>query len=355
MTKAKKRFLVVLTLGFAILFILSQFVRIPYILKQASFQVELLWGRIPIDEAIQTHSFTPSQLKNLERLPNIKSFGKAFGLKATDNYSRINPTFHRTIWNVSACDPLAFKPRRWWFPIVGNVPYLGFFEKEAADSEINALSVEGLDTYLSTAGAYSTLGWFEDPILPSMLDWSEYSFSNTILHELAHATVWLPGSVQFNESFANFIGDTASMQYMEETYGADSPKVLMLKQRISDRKKFRMILVQLYADLNAVYTDETRTNGEKKEQKAFLFDQLPTRVKEAGLFNEEIYLKQVQKGTWNNARMMQFRTYNRSREWFQTLYARENRDLSAFIRRLEDIVSNASDPYDALETAINQP
>lgn len=352
MTKAKKRILMILILGFVSLMIVSQFVRIPYVLKQASFQAELLWGRVSIDEAIEQHAFTEPQLENLKRIPNIKRFGNEFGLKATENYSRINPTFHRTIWNVSACDPVAFKPRKWWFPIVGNVPYLGFFEKEAADKEIKQLSQEGLDTYLRTAGAYSTLGWFEDPILPSMLNWSEYAFANTILHELAHATVWLPGSVQFNESFANFVGDTASMKYMEETYGVDSSEVQLLKQRIADRKQFRLILVQLYADLDAVYSDASLATLEKKQAKKRLFAELPQRVTSAGLFHQDSYLKRVEQGTWNNARMMQFRTYNRSREWFQALYEDENQDIAAFILRLEDIVSNGDDPYKALEHAI---
>ena len=352
MTKVKKTFLIILVLLVGLFLVLSQFMRIPYVLKQASFQAELLWGRIPIEEAMQHHQFTETQLENLHRLPKIKAFGKKFGLRATENYSTINPTFTRTIWNVSACDPLAFEPQRWWFPIVGRVPYLGFFEKDAAQKEIEALSNQGFDTYLRTAGAYSTLGWFEDPLLPNMLNWNEYAFANTVLHELAHATVWLPGSVQFNESFANFVGDTASMKYMVDTYGEDSDEVRKLRHRLSDRKKFRRILVRLYADLNEVFQNPSYTDDEKWREKRRLYAELEQRVRHAELFNEAGYLKRVQTDEWNNARMMQFRTYNRSREWFQKLYDHENKDMDAFIRHLERIVSDGENPYKALESAI---
>ena len=106
-----------------------------------------------------------------------------------------------TIYNVTGSAPLAFEPVVFWFPVVGSFPYLGFFDRDQARAHASGLRRQGKDVWVRTAGAYSTLGWFEDPILPHMLDWDEYSLAGTLLHELAHATLWVPGSVQFNESF----------------------------------------------------------------------------------------------------------------------------------------------------------
>ena len=88
---------------------------------------------------------------------------------------------------------------------MGRVPYLGFFRRKDAEPWIRRLENQGYETYIRTAGAYSTLGWFEDPVLPGMLKWSDYRLADTVLHELAHATVWIKGSVKFNESFASFV------------------------------------------------------------------------------------------------------------------------------------------------------
>lgn len=332
-------------------YILLPFTGLQYVLPQAVHQMTLLAGRVPVEEAIAQGRYTEKEIEALRRVPTIKAFGGEQGLASSENYDTINPDFHQIIWNVSACKPLQFKARKWWFPIVGSVPYLGFFDKAPADAEAVRLKQRGYDVYQRTAGAYSTLGWFKDPLLPKMLKWSEYSLANTLLHELAHATLWIPGSVQFNESFANFVGDVASMRYLESRYGPESKTVGQVIRRIEDKKTFRGILRQVYEELDQVYKNSERSNDEKLALKAAIFASIPLRVSNAPFHDPHRYQRAVRTGTWNNARMMQFRTYNRSTEWFQSIFDQEGGDFPKFFERIKNITHNKEDPFAALAEA----
>ena len=327
---------------------------VGYVFRSAVYQLELLAGRVPIEEAIATHDYTHEQRIALESIGVIKSFGQSIGLKNTESYGTINPDWDRTIYNLSACDATAFRPATWWFPVVGTVPYLGFFDQTSAVTRGRELKGRGLDVYIRTAGAYSTLGWFRDPVLPGMLDWSEYQLSNTILHELAHSTLWIPGSVQFNESFANFVGDVASMQYMVHTYGEDGQPVQDTRHLLEDRVRWRSVLQNLYTELEGVYSEEGLSRADKVNRKHAIFAALPTRVAGMPFHRVDLYVASARRGPWNNARLMQFRTYNRSRDWFQLLLDEQQGDLVAFIHRLDEVTRGAEDPYAALALAVGE-
>ena len=314
-------------------------------------QAELLWGRVPLEEAIASGVYSEAEVERLRLVPEVKAFGARIGLSATDNYDAINPTWKRTIYNVSAADPLALRNERWWFPIVGSVPYLGFFDEPSAEAFADTLRTEGKDVYVRTAGAYSTLGWFRDPVMPAMLRWPEYIFANTVLHELAHATVWVPGSVQFNESFANFVGDVAGRRYMIERYGVDSEEVAAMERRIADDTRWRRLMHGVYKDLESLYADDALTDEAKLARKAEIFASLESRVDEAGFAEPERWKASLRRRTWNNATMMQFRVYNRSREWFRAVYEQQGEDLLAFMHAIPEITAGAEDPYEALREA----
>jgi predicted aminopeptidase len=349
MKRHKKTLMIVGSLLMLVLWTADWFLPLSYVAKQALFQGELLWGRVPIETIIEHGDLTDNQRKRLRDVRPIKEFGQKLGLASSENYDTISPNFTRTIWNVSACEPLSFSAKKWWFPIVGSVPYLGFFKKEEARAAIQTLKTQGYDTTLRTAGAYSTLGWFQDPVLPSMLDWSEYRLANTLLHELAHATIWYPGSVQFNESFANFIGDEASMRYMLDRYGENSPQLRRLLNGLKDQARYRDVMVQLYQELDTVYRNPDLTDTQKHRQKARLFARLSLRFSAVSFHQPARYQRLARTSDWNNAKVMQFRRYNRSREWFQTVLDQEDGDLLRFMDRIHQITQTSNDPYQALE------
>ena len=357
MTKRRKLVLgglalVVIPVILVLLSAIPRSTKTGYVARQGYFQLEMLWGRVPLADAGLYRELSETEQLRLEQIPQMQAFATTLGLKVGGHYTTINPTWDHTIWNVSASEPLRFRTVSWWFPIVGRVPYLGFFQEDDADRRLSQLSDEGYDVYKRTAGAYSTLGWFDDPVLPPMLGWSESRLSNTLFHELAHVTLWIPGSVKFNESFASFVGDVSALRYLEHTAGPDSEAVQDELGRVADRRVFRLLLTEVYKDLDTVYSDDTLTDDQKLRRKAELIDSLPSRVEAAELHASERYLSYVTRDPWNNARLGQFRTYNKSPEHFALLLEQVGGDLPAFFERIEAITRGADDPYEALAEAV---
>ncbi len=323
---------------------------VGYVLESAYYQMELLAARQPTEEVKANCDLTDTQRQSLELVSDVKRYGAQIGLAGSANYDTIAVGWDHKIWNISACDPLSFEARTWWFPIVGTVPYLGFFNEEDAREQEAALAAEGLDVFVRTAGAYSTLGWFEDPILTPMLSWGTYDLANTVLHELTHTTVWVPGSVAFNESFANFVGDVAALRYIEDRHGRQSALWTQTTALIEDRRRWVEVQKGVYADLEALY-DSDLDDPTKLERKAQIFGSVPERVDALGFANADLYQRVARERVWNNALLIQFRAYNNNRQWFQALLDRHDGDLLAFMRAIEALADDADDPFEALERA----
>jgi predicted aminopeptidase len=352
--RRRRWLLLALSLGLLVL-VLMPGCKVGYLLRSGYYQAELMALRTPVDEVRASGRLDEQQLAKLDLVADVKAYGREIGLSATDNYETISIDWERKIWNVSGCDPLRFEPKTWWFPIVGRFPYLGYFKEEHARELERQLQDEGLDVYVRTAGAYSTLGWFKDPILPGMLAWDDYALADTVLHELAHATLWVPGSVKFNESYANFVGEVAATRYLQERRGTHDPTLLDAVQRQHDRVIYRELQHQLYQDLDALYQDETLTDAQKLARKEVLFgSELRARVEAAPLLQPERYLRAVDSGTWNNARMIQFKTYNSRADLFRVVLDDEGGDLLAFIERIGAITEGADDPFEALQSEVER-
>ena len=156
----KRRLAVRIVIGAAAALLISAFIPgcgVGYVVRSAYFQAELLHSRTPIDEVRETGNLSAKHLAALDRIADVKKYGAQIGLQATENYDTIAAEWDRTIWNMSACPSLSFQPVTWRFPIVGTVPYLGFFRREDADRWVERMEQQGHEVYLRTAGAYSTL------------------------------------------------------------------------------------------------------------------------------------------------------------------------------------------------------
>jgi len=324
--------------------------RVQYVLTAAGYQLEVLWGRVPVEQAIEAGQLTPEQIERARLVPGIKAHARSLGLADTGHYSTITPTWDTTVYNVSGCQELSFSPRTWWFPIVGRVPYLGFFDEQAANAQADAMREQGLDVYVRTAGAWSTLGWFEDPLLPHMLSWSEAQLANTLFHELTHATVWIPGSVRFNESLASFVGQEASLDYLQTRYGPDSEQVQAELDRRADRDVYLQLMHDVYQALDEVYTSTELSEQDKRSRKQAILGALPERARRAGFSDPERWASWMEEQPWNNARLVQFRVYNESPDQFGAILERTG-DLRSFLDEIEHIAAGADDPYQALEEA----
>ncbi|MBK9646055.1 MAG: aminopeptidase [Deltaproteobacteria bacterium] len=330
--------------------------RVGYLVRSGYFQAELLLSREPVDEVRSSGKLSEEAMTRLDLVADVKSWGREMGLSATDNYETVALEWQRQIWNVSACEPLSFTPQTWWFPIVGTMPYLGYFRKEDADARADDLRADELDVYVRTAGAYSTLGWFKDPILPQMLTWDDFNLADTVLHELAHATLWVPGSVKFNESFANFVGEAAATRYLQERRGSHDPQLAQAVGRLEDLRIYRALQHTLYQDLSELYEDPSLTDAEKLRRKQeILTVEWPARVAAAPFNDPTKFVEAATKGVWNNARLMQFKTYNTHEDVFAAILEQEDGDILRFINRVGELTHDERDPFAALRRGAGFP
>ncbi len=329
--------------------------RVAYLSRAALHQAELMALREPVDRVLTSddprHALSAEQAEKLGTISEIKAFGEELGLARSNNYESISVRWDRTILNFSVCEPLSLEPVGWWFPIVGRVPYLGFFREQDMQRWEHRYRERGYDVWVREVAAYSTLGWFRDPVLPRMLAWEEYRLAEVVLHELTHATLWVPGSVSFNETFATVVGEQAATLWMESRYGPESEQVRDMWITREDHDTWRGVLEGLYQDLDSVYKNENISADAKLEQKRKLFESLDQRVLSAGFHRPDRFREEAREGIWNNARVAQYRTYNHSREDLDRLLMRRDGDLRAFIGDVEKITSNQDDPWSAVQDA----
>ncbi len=324
---------------------------VRYVLLSAGYQLELLAKREPIERVMALGTLSAGEEQRLRIFEEVKTFGATLGLSATHNYGTYARTWDRTMWNLTACSELSLQPRTWWFPIVGRVPYLGFFTDGDVRAWRDRLERGGDEVYVREVGAYSTLGWFRDPVLPSMLRWEEARIAETVSHELAHATLWIPGSVGFNESFASVVGDAAGEAYLVQKFGVGSAEVGAARDADHDARVFSSVLAQLHDDLDALFRDPLRSEEEKRVVKADLYASLEARVAAADLRRTEGWLRRVRSSAWNNPRLSQFHTYNSGEGDFNAILRSCDGNLAVFIDRIRSIVRGRADPFVALSEA----
>lgn len=332
-----------------------------YIAQAAKGQFQLMAGRVPVDEALETVEFTDDERDRLLLVGRVKAFGEdVIGLSPTKNYEAINPTFNQVIWNVSGTAPDRFTPHQFAYPVVGKLPYIGYFDKDAATAEAELLTSLGWETYVRSAGAYSTLGWFRDPLWRSMLAWDEEQLSNTVLHELAHATVWLKGHGDFNESLATFLGDEAAARFMASIREERPDAYALWQDREADNALYRKEMNAMVARLDGLYRAglPTREVLSRKEQ---VIAETRARWPMLG-WRLAGYRQAMDAGrTINNARLVQFRVYNTGTSVFDDALERFDGDLPRFIEALRTLESAKRkggrdwDPYAALSSLSPAP
>jgi len=325
--------------------------QIAYVARSAAFQAELLASREPVERALGRGDLDPERARKLALVPRIKAYGERIGLAPTRSYEAIASRWERTLVNLSACGPLTLEPHTWWFPVVGRVPYLGFFRERDARRWEARLAARDLDVWTRPVGAYSTLGWFRDPVLPGMLGWEEHRLAEVVLHEMAHATLWVPGAAGFNETYAMVVGEEASRRWISAEYGAASREVLALDRDRHDALLWRTLLDRLHADLAAIYAANDRPPEERLALKAARFAALAGDVEGAGFADPGRYLRAVREQRWNNARVAQARTYDENRALLETLLARRGGDIRAFTADLRTLATEEGNLWDVVRAS----
>ena len=307
-----------------------------YLLQSVKGQLSLLSGARPIAEMLADPKVSTRQKQQFRQVAEVKQFAEtALGLKPTRNYEKyLDLKRDFLVMVLTASPPLKMESKTWWFPVVGTVPYKGYYDLALARKELKALEAEGFETHFRPSPAYSTLGWFQDPLLNTMLQYGEFYLISTVIHESVHATLWIPGDVSFNENLASFIGYHGALSYVARRYGRNSPQFHEAQAQQSDQKIFATFIREVHDQLKALY-DSDAFSSNKYERKKLLINRLKTR------YRQEITPRFTGKGyrgfeqrTWNNAMIMAYQHYDQEQGLFEDLLQQQGGDVARLMKWL---------------------
>jgi predicted aminopeptidase len=188
---------------------------VGYFVRAGWSEARILMARRPIDHLLAREDTAPALRERLALTLAVRTFAAdRLGLRVGDSYSTFAEVDgDATVWVLSAARRDRLEPHTWWYPVVGRVPYRGFFARDAAEHAGRRLAAQELDVEVRSAVAFSTLGWFADPLLSTAAEGSVAEVAETLMHELFHATLYVPGKAAFNESAATFVGHRGAIAF----------------------------------------------------------------------------------------------------------------------------------------------
>jgi predicted aminopeptidase len=310
-----------------------------YYSQAAQGQIELLSDAKPIDDWLADPSTNPKLRHRLETARQIRRFAvQEMGLPDNNsykNYAALSRPY--VLWNIVATPELSLKPLQWCFPVAGCVDYRGYYSKADAQDYARELRADGNDVEVGGVTAYSTLGWFSDPLISTFINYPDAELARMLFHELAHQVVYVGGDSQFNESFASAVEEVGVERWLER-FGNQSMREAY--DRYWARKRdFHALLLRSRKELEQVYKSHM-LDADKRGAKARVFARL-----------KDDY--QVLKQNWggyagydkffaeplSNAHLASIATYSDFVPAFKALLRREHNFPSFYnaVRRLADL------------------
>jgi predicted aminopeptidase len=319
-----------------------------YLAKQGAGQLRLLQSRRRIDDVLADRSTSPELKRRLTLARDARDFGRTvLGLRGGDAFTRFVDSHGAPIaWNVMAARKDALEPHLNRFPIVGAIPYLGFFDEADARREAERLRGQDLDVFVRPVAGYSTLGMTADPIYSSMLDGADARIVEVTLHEMLHSTVYLPGHSDWNESLATVVGVEGAARFFAARGDAAALAGLAADARRREREqdRFAQFLVPLVTELEQLYAAPSLSTTDKRSQREPIFARAreqflsqfpPPPGKPPGVFAQQ---------PLNNAVVLSFTTYHRATPEHRRRLARMGGDLKALVKLYRHAVEDEPDP-----------
>jgi predicted aminopeptidase len=310
---------------------------LAYYRQAAAGQWELWRVCRPVAEVLADPAASPELHRRLETARDLRTFASA-ELALPDNGSYRDYADLGRPWvvkNVFAAPELSLEPRHWCFWIVGCLSYRGYFDAEAARRLADELRASGDDVYMADITAYSTLGWFADPLLDTFIHWPTGRLAELLFHELAHQRLYIADDSAFNEAFATAVGRLGAERWLaqrgtareQEEYATD----------VGRREQFLHLVADAREQLAAVYASP-RSDAGKRADKQRILAELRIRHGElkqrwGGYAGYDRWFEQ----DLNNAKLAGVSTYHRLVPAFQALFEREGGDFAAFYRAAEAV------------------
>jgi predicted aminopeptidase len=308
-----------------------------YLVRGAWAEARILARRRPIARLAADSTTAPAVRAKLQLVLEARAFAQdSLGLPAKDAFTQFTQLEHDTLVLVlSGAHRDALEPVTWWFPVVGRVPYKGYFDFALARRAEQELAAEGYDTYLRPSAAFSTLGFFNDPLLSTTLGEDSLEIVNTVVHELTHNKFYAKGEAVFNESFANFVGARGAERFFVSR--GDTARARRVAARWRDDLLLGAVWDRTYRSLDSAFAahpgDGARATRLAARDtiyaraRAWLVDSVAPQLRtiDAG------YAQRVR---LDNAALLARRIYATGLGDFEDVYAREGGDVRKALERV---------------------
>lgn len=317
---------------------------VGYYSQIVSGHMRIVLGKRSVADVVSDESVDDSTKHSLQVAQKARQFAvKRLGLPDNESYTSFYDTGRRFVtWNVVAAQEFSFNPATWCFPIAGCVTYRGYYTEEDASAYAQVLADQGLDVAVNGATAYSTLGWFKDPLLNTMLRRSDFSLASLLFHELAHQQLYVSDDSTFNESFATFVEIEGLRQWQQhEEQNNPSAQLTEMSKRLAERKQRREEFIQLLSrtrdDLQEIYgspLDETEMRAAKVARFDQMRDEYET-LKESwdGFKGYDGWFKRG----LNNARLVSVATYNDYVPAFEEMFKQNGSSFEKFYSKALEV------------------
>lgn len=335
--------IIFLTITITLIAILSSCSTLSYYGQSVSGHLQLLRARKDFEIVLQSADTLPELKNQLQRVSEIRNFASdVLGLPDNNSYrSYADIGREYIVWNVFATPALSLQPHQSCFVIVGCLSYRGYYKKVDALAYMRRLEAEGFDVYLGGVAAYSTLGWFDDPVLKGMLERNDIDLARLIFHELAHQQLYIKNDTEFNEAFADAVA-LIGLEYWLEAYATAEQRRDFTRQ-LRRENQFIELVLSYQHKLNQLY-NSAEPDEQKRLQKTVLYKELKfsyehLRINWGGHREYDKWFKHK----LNNAKIAAVSTYQNLVPQFLAVYEVTGRNMQDFFSRIEQIGKCESD------------
>jgi predicted aminopeptidase len=291
-------------------------------------QLRLLLDREPLDAAVIAR-LAPAERAALEAVREGLAAGDGIGLAPSGSYrSLLDRGDAPLVTVVVVAPPDRVEPVSWWFPIVGSVPYRGYFDPARAERFAERMAGRGLDTHVRPALLYSTLGWFDDPLPRAILQLDRIDVLDVVVHERVHETVFVADDVAYNEGLATFVAESAVLAQL----GGAPELAAEARRRFADRRRFGELIDRLAAELEALYAAANGNDAGRETARRAVFERYRA-VEYARVAWETARYAGFAQAPLSNAYVVAQRTYLGDLPCFERELAALAGDLREFVAR----------------------
>ena len=327
-----------------------------YVLRAAYEEGKILWRREPIAQFLEKADVDQDTQEKLKLVLAVRDYARdVLKLNVGGSYSSYSYVDRPDLtYIVTAAPKTELRPYTWWFLIVGRVPYKGYFSKEDANAAAEALKAEGYDTYVRASAAFSTLGWFDDPLLSHLLRYDKVTLAEVVFHELFHNTLYVKGAGAFNESVANFVGSRAAIDFFRERFGEGSAEYQRAIQTWQDELEFSEFIEKLGESLSELY-GKAISLDEKLRLREEIFEHgkkaWAERIAARPLHRFRGFAAQP----LNNAVMIHYLLYLKNLKLFEAIYEAREKNLIEAIDAIREAVKESGEPFEAVRGLVVSP